>query len=75
MTNRLDRIEEEKRQMTPDRGFDLVGTDYISNSDGQLYLVGHFEMYRDALDAKKGRTNPDEYYILYRGAGGEYCCR
>ena len=37
-----------------------------------MYLVEHFEMYQDALNAKKDRKNPDEYFILYKGAGGEF---
>jgi len=40
-----------------------------------LYLVEHFEMYQDALNAKKERKNSEEYFILYKGAGGEYLCR
>lgn len=61
--------------MTPDAGFDLVGIDYFSEPGNQLYLVEHFEMYQDALNAKKERKNPDEYFILYKGAGGEFFCR
>jgi hypothetical protein len=37
--------------------------------------VEHFEMYQDALNAKKKRKNQDEYFILYKGAGGEFFCR
>ena len=36
-----------------------------------MYLVEHFEMYQDALKAKKDRKNPDEYFILYKGSAGE----
>lgn len=68
--------ERERIEMTPDSGFDLVAVDYFSSGGGggsrpQLYLVEHFEMYRDALDAKKARKNQEEYLILYRGPGGE----
>ncbi len=68
-------FEKEKKEFTPDNGFNLVGIDYFGNSDGQLYLIEHFEMYQDALDAKKNRKNPEEYFILYKGPGGEYLSR
>jgi hypothetical protein len=32
-------------------------------------------MYQDALNAKKERKNSSEYFILYKGAGGEFFCR
>jgi len=70
-----DIFEKEKINLTPEIGFDLVGIDYFADSENQLYLVEHFEIYQDALNAKKERKNPDEYFILYKGAGGEFCCR
>ena len=70
-----DIFEKEKIRLTPEEGFDLVGIDYFEDSDNQLYLVEHFEMYQDALNAKKERKNSEEYFILYKGAGGEYLCR
>jgi len=70
-----DIFEKEKIRLTPEEGFDLVGIDYFADSDNQLYLVDHFEMYQDALNAKKERKNSEDYFILYRGAGGEYLCR
>jgi len=70
-----DIIEKEKIKLTPETGFDLVGLDYFADSGNQLYLVEHFEMYQDALNAKKERKNQDEYFILYKGAGGEFFCR
>jgi len=70
-----DIFEKEKIKMTPETGFDLVGLDYFADSENQLYLVEHFEMYQDALNAKKERKNQDEYFILYKGAGGEFFCR
>ncbi len=70
-----DTFEKEKINLTPEAGFDLVGIDYFADSGNQLYLVGHFEMYQDALNAKKERKNQDEYFILYKGAGGEFFCR
>ena len=70
-----DIFEKEKIRLTPEEGFDLVGIDYFADSDNQLYLVEHFEMYQDALNAKKERKNSDEYFILYKGTGGEYLCR
>ena len=65
----------EKIRLTPENGFDLVGIDYFADSDNQLYLVEHFEMYQDALNAKKERKNSEDYFILYKGSGGEYLCR
>ncbi len=70
-----DTFQKEKINMTPEAGFDLVGTDYFVEPGNQLYLVEHFEMYQDALNAKKERKNQDEYFILYKGAGGEFFCR
>ncbi len=70
-----DIFEKEKIKLTPETGFDLVGLDYFADSENQLYLVEHFEMYQDALNAKKERKNQDEYFILYKDAGGEFFCR
>ena len=70
-----DIFENEKINLTPEAGFDLVGIDYFADSGNQLYLVRHFEMYQDALNAKKERKNQDEYFILYKGVGGEFFCR
>jgi len=70
-----DNFEQEKKKLTPDDGFDLIGIDYFSEHGNKLYLVEHFEMYQDALNAKKERKNPDEYFILYKGAGGEFLSR
>ena len=64
-----------KKNLTPESGFNLVGIDYFGDPDGQLYLIEHFDMYQDALDAKKDRKNPEEYLILYKGSGGEYLSR
>ena len=73
MTDKL--FEKEKKELTPENGFNLIGIDYFENSDGQLYLIEHFDLYQDALEAKKNRKNPEEYFILYKGSGGEYLCR
>ena len=70
-----DIFEKEKNNLTPEVGFNLVGIDYFTDSGNQLYLVEHFEIYQDALNAKKERKNPNEYFILYKGAGGEFFCR
>jgi len=70
-----DTFEKEKIKLTPETGFDLVGLDNFTDSESQLYLVEHFEMYQDALNAKKERKNQDEYFILYKDAGGEFFCR
>ena len=70
-----DKFEREKIRLTPENGFDLVGVDYFGDSDNQLYLIEHFEMYQDALNAKKERKNSEEYFILYKGVSGEYLSR
>ena len=62
-------------KLTPEMGFNLVGIDYFAEPDNQLYLVEHFEMYQDALNAKKDRKNPDEYFVLYKGTGKKFFCR
>ena len=68
-------FEKEKKEFTPDNGFNFVGIDYFENSDGQLYLIEHFDLYQEALEAKKNRKNPEEYFILYKGSSGEYLSR
>ena len=73
MTEDIFKIE--KIKLTPEDGFVLVGIDYFADSGKQLYLVEYFKMYQDALNAKKERRNSEEYFILYKGAGGEYLCR
>jgi hypothetical protein len=70
-----DIFEKEKMKLTPEKGFDLVGIDYFSDSESQLYLIEHFDMYQDALNAKKDREKPEEYFVLYKGTGGEFFCR
>jgi len=70
-----DVFEKERIRLTPENGFDLVAIDYFADSDNQLYLVEHFEMYQDALNAKKERKIPEDYFILYKGTGGEYLYR
>ena len=70
-----DVLERAKKEFTPENGFNLVGIDYFEEPDGQLYLIEHFDMYQDALNAKKNRKNPEEYYVLYKGSGGEYLSR
>ncbi len=70
-----DIFEKEKKKLTPERGFDLIGIDYFSDSENPLYLIEHFDMYQDALNAKKDRKKPEEYFVLYKGAGGEFLCR
>ena len=70
-----DVFEKERIRLTPENGFDLVGIDYFADSNNQLYLVEHFEMYQDALNAKKERKNSEDYFILYKGNSGEYLYR
>ena len=67
--------EEEKKKLTPESGFNLVGIDYFAQPGSRLYLVEHFDMYQDALQAKKDRKLSNDYFILYKGTGDEYLCR
>ena len=60
--------EQEKLVLTPESGFNLVGIDPFEVSGKKLYLVERFDLYQDALKAKKERKNPEEYLILYKGA-------
>ena len=64
--------QEEKIRLTPETGFDLVGIDYFEPKGNRLYLVKHYDMYQDALCAKKERKNSDDYFILFKGPGNEY---
>lgn len=73
--NKNDVLEKEKISLTPESGFNLVGIDPFEGPGKQLYLVEHFDRYQDALQSKKQRKNENEYYILYKGPGGELCCR
>lgn len=68
-------LEKAKKELTPNNGFNLVGIDYFEDTKGNLYLIDHFDMYQDALNAKKDRKNSEEYFILYMGPGGEYLSR
>ena len=70
-----DTFEKEKVKMTPKTGFNLIGIDYFEDTGNQLYLVEHFEMYQDALNAKKDRKNQEEYFVLYKGQNEEFVCR
>ena len=70
-----DIFEKEKVKMTPKTGFNLIGIDYFEDTGNQLYLVEHFEMYQDALNAKKDRKNQEEYFVLYKGQNDEFVCR
>ena len=70
-----DTFEKEKVKLTPNTGFNLVGIDYFEDTGNQLYLVEHFEMYQDALNAKKDRKNQEEYFVLYKGQNDEFVCR
>ena len=70
-----DLFENQKKEITPESGFNLVGIDYFGDPDGQLYLIEHFDLYQDALNAKKNRKISQEYFILYKGAGGEFLSR
>ena len=70
-----DEYEEERIRLTPASGFELVGIDFFAGTGQRLYAIEHFEMYSDALAAKKSRNNPKEYFVLYRDAHGRCCHR
>ena len=69
------KFEKEKITLTPETGFNLVGIDYFENPGNQLYIIEHFDMYQDALNAKKDRKIQDEYFILYKDQKNEFCSR
>lgn len=60
--------DEEKKALTPESGFNLVGIDPFGTIGSRLYLIEHFDLYQDALKARKSRKNENEYLILYYGA-------
>ena len=60
-------FEKEKKDFTPERGFNLVGIDYFGDPDGQLYLIEHFDLYQDALGAKKkSKKSSRVFYFVQR---------
>ncbi|MBM3904984.1 MAG: hypothetical protein FJ357_07620 [Thaumarchaeota archaeon] len=59
--------DDEKKPLTPESGFNLVGVDPFAAPGNRLYLIEYFDLYQDALRAKKSRKNQDEYLILYHG--------
>lgn len=67
--------KKEKENLTPESGFNLVGIDFFQPKGRRLYLVEHFELYQDALQAKKSRKNSSDYFILYKGPSNEFLCR
>ena len=69
------RFENEKIKLTPKTGFNLVGIDYFEDTGNQLYIIEHFDMYQDALNAKKDRKNQEEYFVLYRDQNNECVSR
>ena len=60
--------EQEKLDLTPETGFNLVGIDPFEVPGKMLYFIEHFDRYQEVLTAKKGRNNLDEYLILYKGS-------
>jgi len=69
------RFENEKMKLTPKTGFNLVGIDYFEDTGNQLYIIEHFDMYQDALNAKKDRKNQEEYFVLYMDQNNECVSR
>ena len=69
------RFEDEKIKLTPKTGFNLVGIDYFEDTGNQLYVIEHFDMYQDALNAKKDRKNQEEYFVLYMDQNNECVSR
>ena len=69
------RFENEKMKLTPKTGFNLVGIDYFEDTGNQLYIIEHFDMYQEALNAKKDRKNQEEYFVLYRDQNNECVSR
>ncbi len=49
--------DEEKKALTPESGFNLVGIDPFGTIGNRLYLIEHFDLYQDALKTIKSRKN------------------
>ena len=72
-------FNEDINTWTPQQKYDIVFSMetlyYFENPGNQLYIVEHFDMYQDALTAKKDRKIQDEYFILYKDQNNEFCAR
>lgn len=68
-------LKAQRVNLTPSSGFSLVGVDRFADARGELYTIKAFNAYQDALEAKKSKKNPEEYYILYKDAEGNFCYR
>jgi len=62
-----DIFEKEKKELTPENGFNLIGIDYFSDSENQLYLIEHFDMYQDALNDKKRKKKSGRVFCFIQG--------
>ena len=67
--------EQEKIKLTPNEGFNLVGIDFFEAPGNRLYLIKHFDIYQEALKAQQDRHPKEDFFILYKGANGEYLSR
>ncbi len=63
MTN--NKFKEEKRKLTPETGFNLVGIDYFGDTENQLYLIEHFEMYQDAIKWQKKDRKKSKKELIF----------
>jgi hypothetical protein len=66
--NSVDKLLAHKAEMTPKKGFNLVGLDDYGSPDEQgLYLVAHFDSKSDAEAEKASREklDPDQKYFVY----------
>jgi len=61
----VDRLYEQMDALTPKRGYNLVRIDpwSIPDEDDALTLLGHFDNYQEAVDARK--TFPTHNVIIY----------
>jgi len=66
--NQIERAMEQVEQMTPEKGYNLVGVDDYGDPDDQgLYLIGNFATPEEADTelAKRQAANPDVRYYVY----------
>lgn len=68
----FDKIEKERKEMTPKKGFNCVGVDKFEVPGEALYLVSHHGSRAEALSAAKKmkRENPADDFYVY-GPDGE----
>jgi len=67
----FDRIDARKKEMTPKKGFNLVGVDTFEQPGDELYLVQHYNTRAEAeAGAKKWKKDaPRDIFHVYAAPG------